>query len=575
VQEAILRRFVADRGWTIVPDGKVWRSALSGRTVARADFEEILAFIKAHRGLVQYYVFRAIDRATRAGSSEYDRMKMELAKCGVQMVDTYGVIQPTVNTLDDVGFRYEWSEYSPSEISEKVIATTSKQEATTILTRLIGQEIRLTQQGYRTRAPIDGYLTQRIHVEGKKRTIMVPDPARKRFFLAMFELRAEGLSWQTVVDRVNAMGFRSKIRQRWNRARSDIVGTTGNKPLTIKQLQRIVQSPIYAGVLCEKWTHYKPLKARYPGLVSVDLWNRANRGRFALQMSAEAVEVRKVFPKTTGTVRNRYNPLFPFKFIRCPRCRREMWGSEPRGRGGKVPYYHCCRGHAYLGIPKADFDKDVTSYFEGLSFDPRVLPVIEANFRQKYEEETRALQDAKKRTAEHVLDLKAEQDGKIDAFAAATSPVIREKLQQDVDDLEKRIRDTETLRRSMSITPADIDAFVGQAKWLLEHPSEILLDQENQRLQRELVSLVFDDMPTITEVRSGTPKLSYVFRVSRRSEEGSGQLVHPLSLNWNLIEARILRWKAVFDTFQDLPWVPSADGERAASPGDTQLHGPP
>jgi hypothetical protein len=83
-------------------------------------------------------------------------MKRELASRGVEMIDSYGVIQPVKNTLADVGFEYEWSRQSPSEITEVVLATTSKQEITTILTRIIGQEIRLTQRGYKIRAPEDG-----------------------------------------------------------------------------------------------------------------------------------------------------------------------------------------------------------------------------------------------------------------------------------------------------------------------------------------------------------------------------------------------------------------------------------
>src|SRR6202044_1650721 len=141
VQEASIRRLAEVRSWNIVPNNKVWKTAVSGRKTEREDFEEILAYIKAHPGTVDYYVFRSIDRATRAGSGELQRMKMELAKCGVQMVDTYGIIQPSINTLSDLDFEYAWSRFSPSEVTEGVFATTANQEVTTILTRMIGQSI--------------------------------------------------------------------------------------------------------------------------------------------------------------------------------------------------------------------------------------------------------------------------------------------------------------------------------------------------------------------------------------------------------------------------------------------------
>ncbi|MEI9932638.1 MAG: hypothetical protein WDM89_19415 [Rhizomicrobium sp.] len=54
-------------------------------------------------------------------------MKRELTRRGVELVDSYGLIQPTRNTLEDLGFEYDWSRSSPSEITEVVVATSTKQ----------------------------------------------------------------------------------------------------------------------------------------------------------------------------------------------------------------------------------------------------------------------------------------------------------------------------------------------------------------------------------------------------------------------------------------------------------------
>jgi site-specific DNA recombinase len=286
-QEQSIRAFVHQRGWSIVPNNKVWGRAISGRKTDRDDFEEILSFIKENPGLVDFYVFKAIDRFTRAGTGEYDRMKKELMKYGVTPVDTNGVIQPSLNTLEDLGFEYDWSRFSPSEIIENVMATTSKQEVTTILGRMIGQEIRLAQQGYRTRCPSDGYKNAKVFVEGKKKTIQVPDPDRAKYYRAMFELRSRGLSDDECVKQINAMGFKSPVRNRWNKDRTKIIATRGGNQLTVKQFQRYIENTIYAGVMCEKWTHYKPIKAQYDGLVSVDLFNRANRGKLILKQNID------------------------------------------------------------------------------------------------------------------------------------------------------------------------------------------------------------------------------------------------------------------------------------------------
>jgi hypothetical protein len=548
VQEATLRRFVAQRGWTIVPNGKVWKRAISGRKVGREDFEEILAFIKANPGLVQYYVFRSIDRATRAGSSEYGRMKEELAKHGVQMVDTYGVIQPSVNTLEDLGFSYSWSTFSPSEITEGVLSTTAKQEVTTILTRLMGQEIRLTQQGYRTRRATDGYVNQRVYVDGKKKTIQVPDPKRGKFFVAMFELRAQGLSDPEIVERVNAMGYRTPVHQRWNREHTKAIGRRGGKPLTVKKLQRDIQNPIYAGVLCEKWTHFKPVKAQYPGLVSLDLWNRANQGRFSLREHEDgSVELVNHYESRTGKVRNKFNPLFPFKFIRCSLCGKQLRGSEHRSKSGKkVPYYHCSRPeHRYFGVPKVAFERSVINYVLSLKFDTSLVPVIEASCLDKYREREEEIVRASGLIHKNIADLEQEQADKLEAYTASKSLVVREMLEGQIEALEARIKMAGEQRLSIQISRDDIKAYMREAKETMEHPGRLLLNNDNPRIQRDLFFLVFEDMPTYAEIVSGTPKLTFVFKASLVVRSDENQLVPLLSLSWNTVEDMVLRWKNV------------------------------
>src|SRR5215831_20062394 len=164
VQAEICRRIVAEREWTLAH--QPWLESFSGRKDRRPTFEEILDFLDEHPGITKFYIFRSIDRFTRGGSFSYEQMKRELAQRGVEMIDSHGIIQPPKNTLEHTGFTYPWSVRSPSEITEVVLATTASQEITTILTRLIGQEIRLTQEGYKVRRAADGFVNKRIYVDG-------------------------------------------------------------------------------------------------------------------------------------------------------------------------------------------------------------------------------------------------------------------------------------------------------------------------------------------------------------------------------------------------------------------------
>lgn len=529
VQEATIRKFVANKGWRIVPDGKVWRTAISGRKHYRDDTEEIMNFVKAHPGLVDFYVFRQIDRFTRSGSGEYDRMKKEFAKYGVDIIDTWGVIQPTKNTLEDTGFEYDWSRLSPSEITESVMATTAKQEVTQILTRMIGQEIRLTVQGYRARRAADGYANKKVVVEGgKKKTIQEPHPERAKFFIKMFELRAQGLPDPEIVERINVMGYKSPIHDRWDKKHENIIGKRGGKPMTVKQFQRDIQNTIYAGVHCEKWTHYQPIRAKYDGLVSIDLFNQANRGKVLIKENQDGSLEMIQSKSKTGQTRSRNNPLFPLKFIQCPFCFSDMMGSCPRGKSGQgFATYHCNRNHKYFGVNKKTFEGNVQNYINNLKFNPDILNSLEVTFNNKYRQREKEIVQASGDIHRNVADLEAQQAAKIAAIVATGSPVVRERLEQDVEQIETEIKSAQKERDKIQITREDIKSFINEAKQVMEHPSEILMNQRDPRVQRGLFGLVFEKIPTYEQVLTGTPKLSYVFELSSGFVPKKSQLAAP------------------------------------------------
>lgn len=529
VQEATLRAFAANRGWTIYPDGKIWGTAISGRKTYRDDFEQILAFVKANPGLISYYVFRSIDRFTRAGGGEYERMTKELARYGVETMDTYGVIQPTKNTLEELGIEYEWSRFSPSELTEQVMATNAKQEITSILTRMIGQQIRLTQQGYRTRRAADGYRNKRVFVEGKKKVIQEADPERAKYKVAMFQLRIQGLSDADIVKRINAMGYHSPIFDRWNKEKTKLIGKRGGTPYTIKQLQRDIQNPIYAGVVCEKWTLFEPVKAQYPGLVDIETFNQANKGKVAIFEKADGeLEIVHGTPSNLSKPKNKYNPMFPLKFLLCPTCSKPFLGSCPRGKLGKThPTYHCSRGHKYFGVRKKDFEAAVQEYVSNLRFNQDILNGLEITFMSKYRQREKEIVHVSGDIHRNIADLETEQAAKLAAIVASTSPVVREMLEREIEDLESKIKLAGKERLKIQITRDDIKSFVREARYVMEHPAEMLLNAANPRAQEALFGLVFDGMPNYAEVLNGTPRLSYIFELSSDFRTSKNLLVTP------------------------------------------------
>ena len=529
-QERAIREFVATKGWKLVPDGKVWSTPISGRKSDRFDFEDVLDYIKKHPGYVDYYVFKCIDRFTRRGTGGYEEMRKRLLDHRVNMIDVAGIIQPSKNTLEHLGESYDWSESRPSEITENVLATTAKQEVTTILTRMIGKEIELTRLGYRMRRPPDGFVNGKIYVDGKKRAIQTPDTIRAKFFIAMFESRARGTPDPETVEKINALGYKSKLQNKWNKEHNKIVGHTGGVKLTVKQLQRVIQNPAYAGIVCEKWTKYKPIKAPYENaeIVSIDLFNRANRGYISIVEHKDgSVEIVKGYPHgKTGKVRLKNNPLFPYKFLLCPFCRKPFLGSKTKGKSGnKFPAYHCARVHKRFGVKKDDFDSNVERYINSLVFDPGIANGLRLTFINKYREREKEIAKAASHIHQNLADIESKIAAKIEAIVASKSLVVRGKLEREVETLDAEATAVKVERGKIEITEDDIKAFGAEAKKIMEHPAEILLDSSSIEVQRGLFELVFEKMPTYHEIVNGTPKLSWVFKLSSDFTVNKNQLV--------------------------------------------------
>lgn len=518
-QEKICRGIAEQKQLKIIPNNKVFREPFSGRKEYRPVFDgEIIKFIKDNPGKVDYLIVRSIDRFTRGGTFSYEKIKSELSKHGVELIDSMGIIQPSKNTLEHLGFEYDWSRYSPSGIAEIMAANYGNNEARDILTRTIGRQIELTAEGYHIGAPTDGFIIKRTRMGSKKKSIQIPDPERAKFWIKIFEMRSSGLySDQEIVDTVNALGFKTKEYYRWDKSHETIKKKAGKNPLTIKKMQKDIQKPVYCGVIVRKWTKYRPIKAKYEGLISVDMFNKANRGKvFIKELGDEKFDILyDYYPHKKIIKRIKNNPLFPYKFILCPHCKKPFLGSSPKGKSGKgFATYHCNRNHKYLGINKKEFENNVLRFIKTLKFKPDMIKSFEATLINKYRERQKELAHFSSKVSCKVSDLKLEQANLIDKIELATSEVVIKKLEEKIDKLEQEIKNTQTQRDKIEITEYDISNFIKEAKKIMEHPSEMLINTENSIKKQALFGLVFEETPTYEDILNGTPKLTPIFALS-------------------------------------------------------------
>ncbi len=509
-QKEQIERFAETKGITI----KKFFVFMESASKEQQPMQEAVDYCKNASNGVDLFIIKSIDRFTRGGSLSYDMLKTQLESSKVQLVDIYGVISSQqVNTLDHLGFEYKWSLYSPSKKSEILEAERSKDELRDIMSRMIGAEIRYTKNGYWMRQPPYGYYSEKVDTNQGKRTTLKPREEEAVFIRKMFELRAEGLHTdQEIVDKLNDLGYQTRLH--YIRNKDDltrVIAKKGGKSLTVKRMQRIIQNTIYAGINVEKWTNYEAVKCVFDGLVTIDLFNRANRGKkyIAYNGTDGEYEIQRQAPKPHLVNKVMNNPDFPYKkFVLCPECKGTLLGSASRGKTGKYyPAYHCSNKGHYFRVPKDQMDEKIAHFIQRVKVNQEQVDLLLSTVRKEFERRQALSGDDDKAIEKHIQSLKGEAEaalGKIMLLSNATAIAY---LENEVDQIHQKITKLEKERQQMKTKkPINIDRILTRVRYFLEHLDLLLLKQQDPHKKAQLFGVLFDQLPTYDDLDYGTQK---------------------------------------------------------------------
>lgn len=492
--------------------------------------QEAIDYCKNLNNDIQVFIIKSIDRFTRGGSYFYDSLKMQLERNGVRLVDIYGIIGARqVNTLEHLGVEFSWSVYSPTKKAELLEAERSKDELRDIMSRMIGAEIRYSRMGYWVRRPPFGFDNKRVETLHGKRTVLIPHPHESRWIIKMFELRCKGhLNDHQIVDEVNKLGFKTRVQyMRSKRDRTQILKEKGGKPLTIKMFWQYIQNPIYAGINYVNWTKGCPHKGHFDGLVSIEQFNQANRGKITVVEQEGKIEIYKGKPPEYLLNKGARNADFPYKkYVLCPHCQKPLYGSASRGKLGKYyPAYHCnSRGH-YYRIPKKDFDQTITNFIRSIQLAPGYTKALTKAVIEEWER-----RNAEKIKDQDVIDVKIQElEDKAKNTAKnlmhLSSHTMIKYMEDEVNDLEEKIA---ALKKKKAETNSDkkedIRLVMKYIEYFLEHLEKLLIDPDNPESAAALFAVLFDMAPTYQEIQSGTPQLSQYIALNEVFKVSEGQL---------------------------------------------------
>ncbi len=474
---------------------------------------------------IEVVLIKSIDRFTRGGGDYYSPLKRQLTSMGIALEDMYGVIgKQQINTLQHTGFKYYWSEFNPTQKSEYLEAERAKDEMRDIMSRMIGAEIRYTQLGYWMRQPQYGFRNVKIDTKNGKRYILKPDKNEAKYMIRMFEMRAAHVySNQQIADELNSMGFKTRItivRDKYDRTK--IKRQLGGNLMTAKMIDNYASNLIYCGIIKEKWTYDKPIKAQFDGLVSIDVFNEANRGRIHVMVDDrnEVSLKEKEVPEHLKT-KKIYNPDFPYKqVIKCPTCDKTLSGSSTRGKKGiYYPAYHCARNGHYFRVPKPEFDQTIEDFAKSITIKPEYIDDLITAIAELWRERQSKQQEINQSRIEYRNTLQGQIKATVDRMRVVTSETALKYLEEDIVGTEKELARLDEEIAGQPDLETEFEQVLQYAKYILEHLSEMLLDLCNPLRKAAFFGAIFNSAPTYyqidlrTQKKSSPPEVNELFRL--------------------------------------------------------------
>jgi hypothetical protein len=502
-QREQIERFAASRNIKIVKVFKFLESA----SKEIQPMQPAIDYCKDPKHRVDLFIVKSIDRFTRGGSYSYSALKLQLELCNVRLVDIYGIIGvQKVNTLEHLGVSYKWSVYDPTKNSEILEAERASDEKREIMSRMIGSAIRYTRLGYWMRRPPYGYISQRLDTRHGKRCILLPHPTEAPLIIRIFELRCRGtMRDKDIVSELNKLGFRTRtnlVRSKQDKTR--IVGESGGNKLTVKNMQQLIEKPIYAGVLNDAWTTGQPVRCTFNGLVSIEMFNKANQGKIRIVDSGTDVKVvHRTQPEPYASARTPKSASYPYRrVVMCPICDSPLYGSASRGKLGKhYPAYHCSKSGHNFRIPKPKFDATILAFAQSATLKQkyfnRVIAVI-ASELNKRRTELRSDSDIRK---SQIKELETQARLVVHNMKYLKSEVAIKYAEEDLLKIEQELEAAKSARQNI-VTKAEqrSDAAIEQAKRLLQHLDGLLFGSHESDTKTILFSLLFNKAPTYNEL---------------------------------------------------------------------------
>lgn len=531
-QISAMRRYCKDKWWIILEE---FKEQFTWMTEKRPEIARVYDYIvqkKREWVQISYFVIHKMDRGSRWWADVHTSIRNHLKSLGTRMTDMEWIMQDERIVVEVEGMnvsKYDWATNNPSEMAEQLTATSKKNERDSILQRTIPQEMRLSLEWYRVRNSLFGLKNKKVAVDGKRRVIQVPHEVEGKWVEMIFILRSQGWKDADIVNEVNKMWYRSREQTRWNKSHTEAVGIKGGQILNEKQLQSYIKNTTYAWVTTVNWRGNEPkiVLQKYPWLVSVDLWNVANRGKkkiiiekdgtvriFGKNNTDKASEWEGLIENPPIKRRNRDNPLFPFgKLVLADNVNMSYFsGNAPKWRNGtKYEYYSARVWKRCINYPKNEFENTIIDFFKELNAEEPFLNLYMEMLSCLWKDKQDSFKDGQSIKKDRIWFLLQQKISLLKEVSFYIDfPVILKEKNKELESLMLEIEKTK-IDLEKDIQTVSISNIQKYGKTLIENLWEIALNTKENHILQLLFRVVCSRVPTYEEIINRNTPLRPLF----------------------------------------------------------------
>ena len=280
--------------------------------------------------------------------------------------------------------------------------------------------------------------------------------------------------------------------------------------MNIRHLWRTARQTIYAGINAEKWTNGQPVKCAFKGLVSVDLFNKANKGRRRIQIKRDKIQIIDIAEERYSTKHGSRSADFPYRrYVLCSICKRPLIGSASTGKSGKkYPAYHCTKNGHNFRISKQELETAVHDYVKNLRVPPNLMAKLLDKAEASLNDRLTSQAARSEAISRQIKGLEKEIEQIIAKIKVLNNPVVLRRMEKELANIQDSINALKARQTDLGKEKTiDFGRIRQKLKFMAEHFDELLLHQGNPIEKARLFGLLFHKLPTLPRfVKRNHPK---------------------------------------------------------------------